>query len=376
MPWKEVSAMSLRGEFVLLASAEGADMSALCRRFGVSRKTGYKWLARAGAEGVSALADRSRRPHHSPRHTSPSLERRIVAARRAHPAWGGRKIRAWLIARGGRVLPAPSTITDILRRHELLDAERRAQQTPPQRFERAHPNELWQMDFKGHFAIDTGRCHPLGVLDDHSRYNICLKACANERRGTVKAALTQTFRRYGLPEAMLMDHGPPWGYDPEHPYTRLAVWLLRLGIHVLHGRPRHPQTQGKQERFHRTLQIELLQGRRFASLIACQRAFDHWRDQYNLERPHEALAMQPPISRYRGSPRAFPETLPAIEYADTDTLCRVGPNGEIKFQQRLFDVTRALKGERVAVRALTADGRYGIYYAAIKLREIDMWEGG
>lgn len=375
MPWNEVSAMSLRREFVMLASSQGANLSALCRRFGVSRKTGYKWLARARREEAPALADRSRRPRHSPARTARAMEAAILRLRAQHPAWGARKLRARLEAKGRRGLPAVSTITEILRRHGRLDAARSLNQQPPRRFERARPNELWQMDFKGHFAIDTGRCHPLGVLDDHSRYNLCLKACQDERRQTVKTALTETFRRYGLPEQMLMDHGPPWGYDPEHPYTRLAVWLLRLGVHVLHGRPRHPQTQGKQERFHRTLDVELLQGRRFPTLRATQRAFDRWRECYNLERPHESLNLQPPISRYQPSLRPFPERLPPLEYADADRLLSVGWNGEIYFQHRCFEVTRALCQERVAVRPLSVDGRFGVYYGAIKLREIDLKEG-
>jgi len=375
MPWNEVSAMSLRREFVMLACIEGANVSALCRRFGVSRKTGYKWLARTRLDEETALADRSRRPGRSPARTAPAIEALILSLRAKHPAWGARKLRARLEAKGHRGLPAVSTITEILRRHGLLDRERSANQAPPQRFERARPNELWQMDFKGHFPIDSGRCHALGVLDDHSRYNLCLKACKDERRQTVKSALTETFRRYGLPEQMLMDHGPPWGYDPEHPYTRLAVWLLRLGIDVLHGRPRHPQTQGKEERFHRTLHVELLQSRRFTDLRATQQAFDQWRECYNLERPHESLSMQPPISRYRPSPRPFPEQLPALEYAETDTRCRVDQNGEIRFARRCIEVTRALRGERIAVRALNVDGRFGVYYGAVKLREIDLQEG-
>lgn len=217
MPWNEVSAMSLRREFVMLASSQGANLSALCRRFGVSRKTGYKWLARARREEEPALTDRSRRPRHSPARTAPTMEAAILRLRAKHPAWGARKLRARLEAKGRRGLPAVSTITEILRRHGRLDEARSLNQQSPQRFERARPNELWQMDFKGHFAIDTGRCHALGVLDDHSRYNLCLKACQDERRQTVKTALTETFRRYGLPEQMLMDHGPPWGYDPELP---------------------------------------------------------------------------------------------------------------------------------------------------------------
>jgi transposase InsO family protein len=376
MPWNEVSVMSLRWEFVMLARVEGANVSALCRRFGVSRKTGYKWLARARLDEEASLADRSRRPVHSPVRTAATIEALILSLRGQHRAWGARKLRARLEATGHRGLPAVSTITEILRRHGLLDVERSVNQTPPQRFERERPNELWQMDFKGHFPIDTGRCHPLGVLDDHSRYNLCLRACKNERHQRVKTALTETFRRYGLPEQMLMDHGPPWGYDPEHPYTRLAIWLLRLGIHVLHGRPRHPQTQGKEERFHRTLDVECLQGQRFRSLRHCQQAFDAFRDCYNLERPHESLDLKPPISRYRVSQRVFPERLPPLEYAATDALRAVGSNGEIYFHGKRFEVTRALRGERLGIRALDIDGRFGVYYGAIKLREIDLREEG
>lgn len=370
MPWNEVSAMSLRREFVMLASTAQANISALCRRFGISRKTGYKWLARS--QEAPSFEDRSRRPQRSPARTRPAVEALILSLREQHPAWGARKLKARLQASRQQRLPAVSTITEILRRHGQLDRERSANQTPPQRFERERPNELWQMDFKGHFPTAAGRCHPLGVLDDHSRYSLCLKACADEQRGTVHLALTETFRRYGLPEGLLMDHGPPWGYDPEHPYTRLALWLLRLGIRVLHGRPRHPQTQGKQERFHRTLDVELLQGRRFRTLRECQQAFDGFRQCYNLERPHAALGMQPPVVRYVPSPRAFPETLPPMAYADTDRILRVDPNGQIRFARRGFDVTRALRGERVAVRALTADGCFGVYYGAVKLREIDL----
>ena len=151
------------------------------------------------------------------------------------------------------------------------------------------------------------------VLDDHSRFSILLQACANERTETVRECLTAAFRLYGLPVRMLMDNGSPWGNDANHPRTPLTVWLMRLGIQVSHGRPYHPQTQGKEERFHRTLNVELLQGRRFADWATCQAAFDRWRGVYNTERPHQALDLATPISRYTPSPRSFPETLPLIE---------------------------------------------------------------
>ncbi len=192
--------------------------------------------------------------------------------------------------------------------------------TPPrpfQRFERAAPNELWQMDYKGHFpSLNGARCHPLTVLDDHSRFSLVLKACADEREQTVRAMLNEVFRRYGLPAAMLMDNGSQWGAAGAQPFTALSLWLIRLGIRVAHGRPYHPQTQGKDDRFHRTLKIEQLRHFNFTSLEHCQREFDSFRDRYNLVRPHDALGLATPVSRYRPSPIPFPESLPQIEYAD------------------------------------------------------------
>src|SRR5205807_4484324 len=170
-----------------------------------------------------------------------------------------------------------------------------------ERFERAAPNELWQMDYKGHFATRAGRCHPLTVVDDHSRYAVGLRACGDERGGTVQAELTAIFRQYGLPERMLMDNGSPWGSDALHRHTWLTVWLLELGVAVSHGRPYHPQTQGKDERFHRTLTAEVIGRRAFADLAECQRRFDAWRVVYNTQgRPklgrafaHHRIALHP-----------------------------------------------------------------------------------
>ena len=175
--------------------------------------------------------------------------------------------------------------TEVLRRHGQLDPAESARRVPLQRFERSAPNELWQMDFKGHIAMDRGRCHPLTVLDDHSRYSIGVIACANETEQTVKTHLTGLFRRHGLPSAMLADNGAPWGGSGVTGYTALEVWLMRVGIRLYHGRARHPQTQGKEERFHRTLDVELLQANRFADLTACQTAFDAFRHIYNTSPP-------------------------------------------------------------------------------------------
>jgi len=313
MPWQEQSTMSLRHEFVTLASHPDANVRALCRQYRISPTTGYALLARFQAQGVAGLTNRSRRPAASPTQTAPHTEAAVVALRRQHPMWGGRKLAARLIVLGHPDVPHPNTITDILRCHHLLPVPEDTRLRAWQRWEGDTPNALWQMDFKGHFPTATARCHPLTLLDDHSRFALCLAACANEQTATVQAHLTAVFSRYGLPAAILCDNGSPWGTVADHGHTALTVWLLRLGVQVLHGRPRHPQTQGKEERFHRILKAELLTTRVFADLRDSQHAFDQWRDVYNCQRPHDALALAVPASRYQPSLVPFPVALPPVE---------------------------------------------------------------
>jgi transposase InsO family protein len=290
------------------------------------------------------------------------VERQILKLRSKHPTWGGRKLRCRLQSLGHADVPAASTITEILRRHGQLDPQRADQPRDWQRFEHASPNDLWQMDFKGHFAlIRDGRCHPLTVLDDHSRYSLSLRACGDECGTTVQAELTRVFRHYGLPRRMTMDNGPPWGFEDGETWTRLTAWLIRLGVRVTHGRPYHPQTQGKDERFHRTLKLELLSQRSFSSLGDCQQAFDPWRLMYNTERPHEALGMATPASRYRPSGRSFPEVLPPIEYA-SDVQVRKVSEGRISFRNRDIRVGKAFNGHPVGVRGID-EGIYEVLYS-------------
>ena len=377
MPWKEVSAMSLREEFVVLAKSEGANVSALCHRYGVSRKTGYKWLARHAAAGRAGLADQSRRPRHSPTQTPAVIESLLLATRQAHPAWGARKLRVYLERQGHQNLPAASTVTQILRRHGLLDADESVKHRPLQRFEHAAANDLWQMDFKGHFGLPAGgRCHPLTVLDDHSRFAVGLEACGNERTDTVQQRLTLIFRRYGLPRRILADNGSPWGGGDcrQYPYTPLTVWLLRLSVAVSHGRPYHPQTQGKDERFHRTLGLELLSRHSFRDLPQCQRAFDPWRDEYNLHRPHQALDMKVPADRYEPSSREYPEELPTLEYSDGSQVRRVNRAGHISYRARRLHVGKAFFGYPLAVRPTGDDGVLAIWFAQHRLGVVDLRE--
>jgi transposase InsO family protein len=272
-------------------------------------------------------------------------------------------------------VPAASTITAILRRHGELNEQDGAGRPNLQRFEHPAPNDLWQMDFKGHFALTRGgRCHPLTVLDDHSRFSIALRACEDERMETVQAELIERFRRYGMPRRILTDNGSPWGDAGDQPWTQLTVWLLRLGISVSHGRPYHPQTQGKDERFHRTLAAEVLRGRSFADVRETQQAFDPWRDVYNTERPHEALGMAVPASRYHPSDRSYPEQLPPLEYAPDLKVRRTSTKGVIRFASREIRIGQAFHSQSVGVRATATEGLHEVYYAHQSLGQFDLNE--
>jgi transposase InsO family protein len=371
MPFRECSRMSQREEFCRLALRPDANLSELCRRFGVGRTAGYKWLERYREQGAEGLADRSRRPHGSPGQTPAELEARVLAERAAHPAWGGRKIRR-VLERAGLVPPAASTITEILRRHGKLDGPRAGARRDWVRFEHAAPNDLWQMDFKGHFALEAGRCHPLTVLDDHSRYSLEIGACGDEATETVQGRLTRVFRRYGLPWRMLMDNGPPWGTGGPARYTVLTVWLLDLGVAVSHGRPYHPQTQGKDERFHRTLKSEVLDGYRFRDLAQVQAAFDAWREVYNTRRPHQAIELETPSKRYQVSPRTMPETIAPPDYELEAQTRKVQDTGWISFKGQKINCSKAFAGRHVALRATDTDGLFDLCYRSHVLAQVDL----
>lgn len=369
MVWSEVSCMQLRVEFVKLAVAGETSMAALCRRFGISRKTGYKWLARVAAgEGVE---DRSRRPHASPRRTPTVSEAAVLALRAEHPSWGGRKIARRLADLGYEGGPAASTISGILSRHGLIAAGEADEHRPFIRFEHAAPNELWQMDFKGHFAHGAGRCHPLTVLDDHSRFSICLAACANQQTQTVRQQLSARFALYGLPQAINVDNGSPWGNGPGCRFTPLTVWLIRLGIRVSHSRPYHPQTNGKDERFHRTLKADLLKDRWFQDIEHCQKAFDAWRHIYNTERPHQAIGMATPASRYSPSARLLPKTLPEPHYQPDDLIRNVQKGGIVHFKGYTIAVPKALAGQTIALRPSQIDGIIDLFFLNHFVTQID-----
>ena len=372
MPWQECSIMDQRQAFVALATQEGANRRELCRRFGISRKTGYALLHRVAADGEAGLADRSRRPRTSPTQTAPEVVDRIRALRSTHPTWGGRKLHHRLRQLGCDPVPAPSTITAILRREGLLPSGERPPSGAFRRFEAPTPNAWWQMDFMGHRALRQGRVHPLTILDDHSRYLLALEATGNERLATVQAALMTCFRRHGLPWAIRTDNGPPWGTKGTADWTHFGVWLLRLGIELWHGAPYHPQTQGKVERIHRTIAADVFGGQVFPDVDRTQVAFTTFRRAYNHDRPHEALDHAVPATRYRMSERPYPETLPEIMYADDAQIRIVGYNGTISFGGRRIQIGEAFRGVPVAITERAVDGQYRVQCCHQDIGRLDL----
>jgi len=378
MPWKECSSMSLREEFVALSLSEDCSMSVLCRRFGISRQTGYKWIRRFKQGSAAALADRSRRPHSSPRRVERTLEAKVVKLRQEHRAWGGRKIKRRLADLGETNVCSAGTVTRILHRHDLIEPSASRSHRAFTSFEYPAPNDLWQMDFKGHFALNSGgRCHPLTVLDDHSRYSVLLKSGGDQKTQTVRRHLISAFERYGLPTRILCDNGSPWGTcgGVDH-HTPLTLWLLRLDVGVIHGRPRHPQTQGKDERFHATMIAELLRWQTFDDLAASQAAFDPWREVYNTQRPHEALDMNVPAKRYQVSPRTYPSVLPEVVYPDTDRTRKVSGNSGIILHGKRYGIGKAFRGQKIALRATATDGVWNVLYCRHRVGQLDERAGG
>jgi transposase InsO family protein len=372
MPWKETDVAGERIEFVVRVLSESGNFSALCREFGVSRKTGYKWLHRFEEVGsVARLAEHSRRPHHSPSKTPEAIELRVEALRQRY-GWGSKKLQ-YLLAEEG--LPVPRvTIDRILKRRGLVSREPAAKPAH-QRFERSLPNELWQMDFKGEYRRQ-GRpwVYPLSLLDDHSRYCLGLYALRHPDHHSVQSQLVRTFEHYGVPEAMLMDHGTPW-WSPAngHGLTRLSVFLIQQDIRLIYSGIGHPQTQGKVERFHRTLGERLGREEELSSLEAYQRAFDGFRREYNEIRPHEALGMERPAMRYSPSRRAYRPQPPKWEYPPGGEVRRLNTAGVLRYTSRQYFVCEALAKQHVWCQRF--HNRLLVTYRNLQIREIDLETG-
>lgn len=371
MPWNGITIVDLRKEFVHLALAENANIAELSRDYKISRPTAYKWINRFCSEGEKGLFDQKRTPYNNPNKTTNKIESLILKSREKHPGWGGRKLRKWLLNKGHQDIPAVSTITEILRRNGYLNCIDDKQHNW-QRFEHPEPNRLWQMDFKGHFAMEKGRCHPLTILDDHSRFSIGLRACSDEQKLTVQEHLIEIFKCYGLPAKMNVDNGPPWGFTgPATRFTRLSVWLISLGIHVGFSKPMHPQTNGKIERFHKSLKNELLKHIYMHDLSHAQKLFDKWRAEYNLERPHEAIDMNVPADLYKHSHRKYDANQPPFEYAAADNVRKVVYRGYIKYKGNTLYIGEGFRGKYIAIRPSINDGLIDIYFCHQKIKQFD-----
>ena len=374
MPWLETAPMEQRGRFIDDHRLALYDMTELCARYAVSRKTGYKWLARYDAGGRAALGDRSRAPHHCPHKISEEVAQWLLTARRRHPNWGPEKLLQWLEPRHPAVAwPAISTAGDLLARHGLVKKRRRRRPphhpgvVPPVT---TAPNDLWATDFKGQFRTGDGiYCYPLTVTDQHTRFLLACQGLLSTKCTGVRPIFDRLFREYGLPRAMRTDNGVPFASTSLHGLTPLNVWWLRLGIQHQRILPAHPQQNGAHERMHKTLKQGAIRPPR-ATLAIQQRAFNRFRQEYNNERPHQFLCGRTPGALYRPSPRAYTGTLPALEYPGHFLVKRVTNAGTIRFKTRLLYLSTALKQHRVGLEEVD-DGIWSLYFCDVLLGRID-----
>ena len=371
MAWYERTVEEMREEFARRVLAQERSKAALCREYGISRPTGDKWLERFQAG--DSMSDRSRAPKTTPGRTAPEMEDQIVALRRKYPAIGAAKLRKMLANEGHTNLPCVRTVNNILHRHGLIEREASLAATPHQRFEKSVPNEMWQADFKGHFAMKNGyRCHPLNILDDHSRFNLCVEALSGETFEDVKPVLVRLFREYGIPFSFLCDNGNPWGTSQSLGYTRFEVWLMELGILTLHGRIRHPQTQGKEERFNGSFTKECLKQHEILDLVHAQQVFDEYRAFYNEVRPHFSLNLDVPQKHYQTSSRAMPEQIEEWEYGPEYKLCKVKETGYFNYKGQGYFLSEAFAGKHIAVRESHLPGQITLVFRQFKVGRIDL----
>ncbi len=371
MAWGERTVKQMREEFVRRVLAQEGTKAALCREYGISRPTGDKWIQRF-LEGES-MADRSRAPYSVPGRISAEQEAQIVALRRKYPALGAVKLRRIMENSGYTDLPCARTFNNVLHRNGLILPEDSRAATPMQRFEKSAPNEMWQADFKGHFRMENDfRCHPLNILDDHSRFNLCIEALKDEKFESVKPVVTRLFQEYGIPFSFLCDNGNPWGTPQSTGYTHFEVWLMELGILTLHGRPRHPQTQGKEERFNRSFTRECLKGKTFSDIVHAQSCFDEYRKFYNEVRPHCALDLDVPVRHYTASNRKMPQKIEQWEYGAEYKLCKVKESGFFNYKGQGFFLSEAFGGKTIAVRESRLPGQITLIFRNFKVGRFDL----
>lgn len=374
MPWRETAPMDERMRFVTDWERDLYSMVELCERYGVSRKTGYKWVERYEREGVDGLRERSRAPHHCPHRIAPDVAAAICAGRRQHPSWGPEKILHWLRRRDPELeLPATSTAGDLLARRGLVKKRRRQRHythpgvVPPTT---VRPNDLWTADFKGHFRTRDGRyCYPLTVADQHTRYLLGCQGLLSTKGEGVRPVFDRLFREYGLPRALRTDNGVPFATTGIHGLSQLNVWWIRLGIQHQRILPASPQQNGAHERMHRTLKAATARPPQ-GHLPAQQRAFNRFRVLYNEERPHQFLGGRTPASLYCPSPRPYTGALPPIAYPGHYIPKRVTNAGTIRLKKRLLFIANSLKQQLLGLEEID-DGIWSIYFCNVLLARVD-----
>ena len=378
MGWKEICVMEERMKFISGYSEGGESVAALCRLFGISRKTGYKLLKRYKAYGMDGLKDRSRAPHSHPNETDRESVKMILQLRCRHSTWGPRKLLAWIRPRHPRLaLPAISTAGDILKRHGMVQSRKRKRRCEPYTepfLDCKSSNQVWCADFKGWFRTGDGRrCDPLTISDAFSRYLLRCRGLPETRFESVKPVFEGVFREYGLPIAIRTDNGPPFASLAVGGLSRLSVWFIKLGIRPERIEPGHPEQNGRHERMHRTLKQETAKPPK-ANFAAQQRAFVRFRQTYNHERPHEALNDRTPAEIYRPSKSCYPEKMPEIEYPGHMKVRRIRSKGDFKWRGRLIYLSEALIGELIGLEQIS-DRYWQVKFGHVNLAVVDDWAG-
>ena len=366
MPWRETEVVELRIDAVIRRLA-GERVSDLSLEFGVSPKTIHKWIKRYREEGARGLFDRSRRPHRSPKRISKKTERRIIELRQEY-GWGGRNL-GYLLAQEGVEVSA-ATVDRVIARNGLIrECDRQPRAT--RRFQREAPNQLWQMDFKGEYRLPGGTCWPLSIIDDCSRYSIELFGLDSTNANNVSDRLISCFKRYGLPDEILMDHGTPW-YATSHPMglSRIVVLLLKQGIRPIYSGVGHPQTQGKVERFHRTLSRHLKWRGVPSEFDALNDELRRFRRIYNEVKPHDSLDRRTPADCYHPSSKRYDPSPPEWVYPTSSITKKLTPRGTLHWNGHLYFVSEALPNEHVWIRQ--TDHRLLVVYRDIMIREINL----
>jgi putative transposase len=376
MPWKASGPVTERMKFVVeWSTSEDENFAALSRKYGISRKTGYKWLDRFERGDPPDFTDRPRNALVLPHRTAVEVVDRLVVLRKEHPTWGPKKLRAWLMEREpGSDWPAASTIGEWLKRYGLLRPRKRRLRVPlyPGPLEEGRaPNELWCADFKGHFGLgDRSRCYPLTITDHASRYLLKCEGLGKTDEEAVKRQFELAFREFGLPARLRTDNGPPFASVSMGGLTGLSVWWVKLGIVPERIEPGHPEQNGRHERMHRTLKEDVC-GAPMEDLRAQQRVFDLYRAEYNLERPHEALLQKPPGRLYTLSLRDYPSRLEVPEYGDGFETRWVSTSRSVSVRGHLLKLPSCLAGEPVGLKQV-GEERWEMYYGPVWLCGLEL----